>query len=500
MQKRLFLKNTLILTATSFILRSVGIFFRIYLSNVIGTEGMGIYQLIFSVYSLMCMLCSAGFNTSVTKLVSESRRDSRPIMKLCFKASVAISLAVMLFFTVFADIIAKKSIGYAQSASCIRLLACGLVFVSLSACLKGYFTAIRKVSVNSNSQLFEQVIRMGICFTLLLKIPHSDIFSCCRAVVIANVVSELFAFIFLYIGYLKNDIPVCTPHKKTLFKGFMHIFLPVTVSSYLNSLLHTIENLIVPDAVFRYTLDKSLSVSLFGMIKGMTIPVIFFPASFLNAVSTLLLPEISSMSAGGGTKSIRKTISVTVHITLVSSALIAALFFACAYEIAEVLYKEETVGYFLRVLSLAIPFMYTESIIAGTLSALDLHIASLKFNMVNSVLRIALILTLVPMYGIDAFLYIMLLSNVFTSTINFIWLQRKTKFNISFLNFFFKPLLSAMLAAFAGLYIKISAAPLAAAMIKGTVILFVYTISTLLFKTFDLNSLRLIRIRKERKA
>ena len=169
MQKRLFLKNTVILTLTAFILRSIGIFFRIYLSGVIGAEGMGIYQLIFSVYSLMSMLVSAGFNISATKLISANEKNSSGVIKLCFKVSCVLSLAITALFVLFADSVAIRSIGYPEAADCIRLLSTGLIFISFSACLKGYFTAIRKVSVNSNSQLFEQAVRMGICFAILFK-------------------------------------------------------------------------------------------------------------------------------------------------------------------------------------------------------------------------------------------------------------------------------------------------------------------------------------------
>lgn len=493
MQKRLFLKNTIILTATAFILRGVGIFFRIYLSNAIGSVGMGIYQLIFSIYSLMSMLVSAGFSISATKLVANPRSSHRDVISLCFKFCILISLTVTFLFMLFSNIIAKKSIGYPEAASCIRLLSCGLIFISLSACLKGYFTGTRKVSVNSNSQLLEQAVRMGLCFTLLLKIPHSDIFGCCRAVVIANVVSEVFAFLFLYISYKKSTSRLeSTANNKTLKRNFFYIFCPITLSIYLGSFLHTFENLIVPDAVFKYTLDKNLSISLFGMIKGMTIPVIFFPASFLGAVSTLLLPEITSMNK----KSVQKTISATVHITLVSSLLVLAIFFVCAYEIADILYKEKMVGYFLRSLSLAIPFMYTESIIAGTLSALDLHIASLKFNILNSLLRISFILMLVPIYGIKAFLYIMILSNVFTSTINFIWLYRKTKFTINPLNFFLKPLLSAAIAISAGFLLNISSSAILLTVYRIALISAVYIICIMLFKTFDTDKFKLIILKK----
>lgn len=447
MQKKLFLKNTLILTATALILRSVGIFFRIYLSNTIGAEGMGIYQLIFSVYALMGVLASAGFNVSVTKLVSAKSGEDRKIMNLCFKLSLFISLIVCIGCFLLADTIAYKSIRYDGAGDCIRILSLGLIFISLSACLKGYFTATRKVSVSSNSQLFEQVVRMGIIFYLLSLVSKGDVYKSCIAVVIGNAVSEVAAFLFLYIKYKKESRGAIELRKENpIIKDFMYIFIPTTLSCYLNTLLHTYENLIVPDALFRFYHDRSIALALFGAIKGMVVPVIFFPASFLSAVSTLLLPEISMMNEAKNKKSINKTISFTVHSTILSAIFIGSVFFSCGENISEILYPNENIGKFLKMFSFAIPFMYTESIIAGMLSALDLHIASLKFNIYNSIIRIAFILTLVPIFGIESFVYIMIGSNVFTSSVNFIWLYNKTKFDIKISNFFFKPVLSATLA------------------------------------------------------
>lgn len=61
MRKFTFIKNAAILTATALILRTLGIFFRIYMSNAIGAEGMGLYQLIFSVYVLAAAFAAGGF-------------------------------------------------------------------------------------------------------------------------------------------------------------------------------------------------------------------------------------------------------------------------------------------------------------------------------------------------------------------------------------------------------------------------------------------------------
>ena len=70
MKKHTFLKNAFILTATSLLLRTVGMFFRVYMSGKIGAEGMGLYQLIFSIYVLASTFATSGISTAVTRLVA----------------------------------------------------------------------------------------------------------------------------------------------------------------------------------------------------------------------------------------------------------------------------------------------------------------------------------------------------------------------------------------------------------------------------------------------
>lgn len=47
---KVFIFNGIILTATSVLMRTVGMFFGVYISNKIGTEALGIFSLITSVY------------------------------------------------------------------------------------------------------------------------------------------------------------------------------------------------------------------------------------------------------------------------------------------------------------------------------------------------------------------------------------------------------------------------------------------------------------------
>lgn len=60
LKKLLFLKNAVILTGTALLLRAVGMFFRVYIAGQVGDEGMGLYQLIFTLYNLAITLASLG--------------------------------------------------------------------------------------------------------------------------------------------------------------------------------------------------------------------------------------------------------------------------------------------------------------------------------------------------------------------------------------------------------------------------------------------------------
>ncbi|MEE1055002.1 MAG: oligosaccharide flippase family protein, partial [Acutalibacteraceae bacterium] len=71
MKKTLFIKNALILTVSSLILRFVGIIFKVWLAKLIGSEGIGLYQLVFSVYMLASTFAASGICTAVTRLIAE---------------------------------------------------------------------------------------------------------------------------------------------------------------------------------------------------------------------------------------------------------------------------------------------------------------------------------------------------------------------------------------------------------------------------------------------
>ena len=170
-----FIKNAAIMTITALILRTIGIFFRIYMSNKIGAEGMGLYQLIFSIYVLGSTFATAGISTAVTRMITDelvcgTKKSVLHILRRAMLISVLIGTASMLLIYFLADPISQYWIKDMRAAPALKILCPSLPCMGISSCLRGYFMARRKVSCSSNAQMVEQLVRIGIVAALVLAL------------------------------------------------------------------------------------------------------------------------------------------------------------------------------------------------------------------------------------------------------------------------------------------------------------------------------------------
>ncbi len=395
MKKRAFLKNAAIITVTSLILKTIGIFFRVYLSGKIGAEGIGLYQMIFSIYVLGSTFASSGISTATTRLVTDelvcgTKKSVRHILRRALLLSAGVGVVSTLLFYFGAPAIGHYWMRDARAIPALKVLALGFPFMGVSACLRGYFVARRKVAGTSRAQLLEQISRIAIIMLLIDRFSVFGLSVACLAVMIGDVISEALSCGYMACSYWRDSRKiwveqqgVCRPEKKGVVRRLLHVALPITAGRYLNTVLRTIENVMVPDRLASYTGARSTSLEQFGSLKGMAMPLIFFPASFLHAFSTLLVPEMSEARALGQERRVARTVNHTLHITLTSAILISGLFLLLAYPLGEMVYGSAEVGFFLQMLAPLVPIMYVESVVDGILKGLDQQISSLKYSVAD---------------------------------------------------------------------------------------------------------------------
>ena len=297
MKRRLFFKNAVILTATSLILRTVGIVFRLYLSAKIGAEGMGLYQLIVSIYVLGSTFATSGISTAVTRMVADelvcgTHRSVRHILRRAVAISLGIGALSAAVIYLGAQPIGVWWIRDIRAVPALKMLAFSLPSMGISACLKGYFAARRRVGHPAAAQLLEQTVRIALIALLIDGFAAKGLAYACLAIMLADTAAEWVSCLFVAVGYWadrrrlarENGQSDIARPRLSVVRQLFAIAAPITAGRYLNTALRTVENLLVPSSIARYCGSKEQGLSQFGALKGMALPLIFFPASFFSAL------------------------------------------------------------------------------------------------------------------------------------------------------------------------------------------------------------------------
>lgn len=455
MKKVIFIKNAVVLTVTALLLRLAGIVFRVWLAARIGSEGIGLYQLVVSVYVFVAAFAGGGICTAVTRLCAEKLADGTDggavsVLKKGIFLSLIIAAfsACVVFFG--ADFTAKHIIFDERAIYALRILGFGLPFMAVGSCVRGYFIARRKTVSSGLSQMLEQALRILIVVLLAGGFAEKGIAFACAAVVFGDTVAEGFSCLYIFIAYRIDKKRLDLSKKgenRGVFRKIIRIALPITSGRYLNSGLRTAENIIIPKNLAAFG-GTNNALSQFGMIKGMALPLIFFPSSFLNSVSTLLIPELSEAAAKGEKYKIKYAADRAITLTLVSSFLISALFFTLSDRLGLIFYKSTEVGFLLKFLAPVIPLMYADSVCDGMLKGLDKQSFVFRVAVSDSLLRLLAIPLVVPRYGIKGFLVIMIVSNVYTAALRIFKLLKTAELSLDISRRIIKPALSAAVSVF----------------------------------------------------
>ena len=419
-RKQLFLRNALILTCGSLLLRFLNIGFRSYITQQISAQGMGLYQLIFSLFVLSSTLCTSGAGFTATRLTAEGK-DSPHVLRKCCLLALAVSLPAALLLTAAARPMAIFLLNAPEAAAPLCLLAPGLPFMALCSCLKGWFLAKGNTLIPAIGELIEQLFTIAASLFLLGLLPPLEAFMA------GSTLGEISSCLLVYLGWRKKQRKNTGTVQTVSIKKLLHIGAPVTCGSFIRSLLSSVENLLIPKGLRLHGSGQGEALSQYGMVQGMVMPLLFFPASFAGSLCTLLIPEMARASAAGDHSFIRRTARRSMGLTLGFSFLVLSVFLALAEPLCILIYKNPTAGSFLKILSPIVPILYLDNVVDGMLKGLDQQAYSFKYNFADSILRILFLSLFLPLWGIAGYISVLFFSEIFNATLSIARLLKVTR-------------------------------------------------------------------------
>lgn len=450
-----FLWHGLLLTATSVLLQTAGTAFNIFLSNRLGADGVGLFQLMLSVYGFAVTFASSGIHLAALRLVTEERaRHSddgiSKSMRVCFLYSMLVGGFAAAALYLLSPMLSLHCLHDARCIPALRTMAVSIPFICASAALNGYFLAVRQVGKNAFSQCLETFFRILLSTAVLLFFLPGDLAYACFALALGGTVSEILSCICSYLLYrrgAKHHIAQSTSETAVLPR-MLSITLPVSFSACVRSGLSTTEQLMIPFGLQKSGLSADTALSQYGVIHGMAMPLILFPSCLLYAFTGLLVPELTECLTNHQTVRIRHIAARTVELSFLFSIGVVGILFTYADYISDLFFRTGQVAYYLKLLAPLILLMYSDHAVDCMLKGLNEQLCSMRYNIIDSVLSVALVYTLLPRFGIHGYIAVLFASEMLNTVLSFHRLLYVTDCPFRPFAWLLKPICAMLLALF----------------------------------------------------
>lgn len=447
-----FLWNTIILTATSLLMRVLAMSFQVYLTQRIGAEGIGLFELLMSVYGFATAIAISGVRLSTTRLVLEvsARRQGTQagIMRLCLGYAVCLGLTAGALLYILSGPVAALWLDEAALGPCLRVLAFSLPCLSVSSCLNGFFSARRQAGRMAVTQMLEFGFHMALTFGGLMWLRPESPQRACLLLVCCSCLSDLFsasvAGLFYRAQKRENGrIPLF------MLGELLQIAVPDAVGSWVRSGLVSAKHVLIPKGLRKCGSTAAQALASYGAVQGMVMPLLGFPAVFLGTISGLLVPEIAESHARGQQNRLFFIMQRVLHLTLLFSFLTAGLLFLYGGQLAGGLYKSTEAERYIRLLAPLVPLMYLDNVVDGMLKGMGLQTASMRINILDAAVSLLLVWQLIPRVGMPGYLLTIYVSEVLNFVLSFCQLRKHAGLWLPF----YRSILAPILAALCGLFL-----------------------------------------------
>lgn len=422
--------GTFILTAVSFLCRAIGFFYRIYISQTFGEEGMGIFQLTAPVMSVAYSLCCAGFQTAISRYVAARTDDSRTCVKFLL-TGLSITGMLSVFFSLLiyecSNFLATNIILEPRTAPLLRLLALSFPFSSVHCCLNGYYYGKKKAGIPALFQLTEQITRVGgvylLCQFYFKKQTLPPLAVSAAGTAIAEFGSAILSLCFILPYFTNKQSKLAksvfqkarTQSYRKTASLLLTMAVPLSISRIFVNLLQSVENIYIPEMLRLYGYTTEESLALFGVLTGMALTVILLPCSFVNSMAVLLLPKISEAQSRNRNKEISLVIKRCIIFCCILGSICTAVFFFGGRLAGNLLFHSKTAGEYIVSLSFICPFLYITASLGSVLHGLGKTYTTLFINIGTLLIRIASVFFLVSRIGIPGYILGLLAGQCFSS-------------------------------------------------------------------------------------
>lgn len=384
--------QTAILSGANFFVRILGFVMRIWLSRTLGAEAMGIMELASSAHMLWIAPVTSGLPMAVSRHTARAQASNNPLrMRETLVAgrrlANIISWSMLPLLLVLSPFLAHL-LGDTRTLPALLFFLPCLPILGLSAVYNGYFYGASNTLPPALSELAEQVVRFALCAAALTLLPPMRAAYAAAVPAAATAVGEGMGLLLVAVILRSIQKPEKTAVPKGLMKSLWRLSLPMTVMRVCNTMMRTVNAVLIPARLRMSGLLAAEATARFGMIYGMAMPLVMLPAVVTGALAMVAAPAFAARE--NNPAAMRRLLIRVLMPTLLLSVLAMAVLWFGAPVFAKQLYRQAELEPLLRILSPCVLFMGVQQVMGGILAGLGQQRRALYASLSGSIVTVVL--------------------------------------------------------------------------------------------------------------
>ncbi|NLY55500.1 MAG: polysaccharide biosynthesis protein [Firmicutes bacterium] len=457
-----FLRGALLLTMAGLVSRLIGSVARIILPRVIGSEAIGLLQMVYPVYTIFLIISISGIPLAIAKLISEqiaygrpdeARRIFRLARTLLFGTGAVLSAGLYLF----APVIAERFISDPGAALPLRALSPAVFLLSASAAFRGYFQGIQEMRPSAITQVIEQATRVSVMIILALHLMDRGVEWAATGAALGTVAGGLLTLALLIIFYLflpRPRLPRQTRPDRLKSSGLSagqivreiyRLSVPIVLGTLIFPISHSLDAAIVPRRLQGLGYTVEVARALYGQFTGMAMALIHFPCVLTIGLAQALIPAISEAWARRDYTLLKERIANSLWLAAAVSIPSSVGLYVLAEPICTLLFKLPEVAIPLQAAAAATIFIALAETSISVLQGVGQVLAPVRYLVCGALAKMILTysLTGLPQFGIKGAAIASVLGFALPALLNFKGMYKWVGYLPNLLQLAVKPAIAA---------------------------------------------------------
>ncbi len=451
-------RGVVLLTALGVLSDALAFCYRVVMSRLAGAQVMGLYQLVIPVYSVLMSMtavgfCSATANLSAQHLARRDRRSVHQTLMTCLRLFLLLLLPVGAAVILWSDFISTALLGDARTQLALILLVPCAALTGVENLHKHIFYGAGLVGTPAVVNLLEQLVRSVAVIALLVCFLPQWPERAVGLIIVGMVICEVFSSCTLSILYRRRFVGrgLDGPGEPSAVRRgrILSIALPVGLNSVLGNLLSAANAALIPRQLVAGGMSREGAVAQFGVLTGMTLPLLGIPTVFLGALTLVLAPRLAQATALGRSDQVRRLVSRAMSVVSILSLPALALMLVVGPELGSLLFRQEGVGFCMVPMAAVMAMSCFCSVLACTLNSTGHQRAVAVISLLGGAVQLALTALLVPLpgVGLEGYAAAAVISSILELTLCLWAVHRYISLSLRWFDWLTAPCLAAALSS-----------------------------------------------------